>query len=293
MSIISKFRLVLCAATLCISACATNSNRFDPTIAPDTVPATTTTIFSDLPFGAARLEQAISDASDLPSDWTPQGPGSSSLTDILYPSTGIGFGNCGGPNRDELMNRFGIAAWAWSPIYATSNGALSSMGIFEFPTTSDASKFLEAIKNSGACGSETYSARELGDDEFQDDTPDEYRVNMIPGSENLTQWSINASYSTGQVLPSAKASGFTFLNTWGYSTRLSGQNLETKNIQVGAYEQYQNILLRFGIIGQCCTVGLTNSQAMGTDSTPSLESVDEFASKVRKDILASLQLPSP
>lgn len=281
--------LVSFAAVLVLTACTGGASEASPSTFNE--PLTTTTTIVDRALGVALLSQAIPSPEDLPSGWTAQGSGESSLTEILKPKTGTGFGICGGPNRDELLKRYGVVSWAWSPaLTPPSEGDYGYIGLFEFPTSSEAARFMDAISMAGACGSETYTARELGEGETQETTPEEARIAFFSGSDNTTKWSISANYSIGGALPSSKAPGHTSLTTLEYSARNSGNNFGVLEQTVHAYEQYQNVVIRFELRGRCCLYGFANTEGYPDDTRPSLLLLDDLATKVRNKLLVSLSL---
>lgn len=281
--------LVSFAAVLGLTACTGGAGEASPSTLNE--PLSTTTTVVDRPLGVALLTQAIPSPVDLPNGWTAQGSGDSSLTEILNPKTGKGLGLCGGPNRDELLKRYGVVAWAWSPaLTPPSEGDYGYIGIFEFRTSSEAARFMDAISMVGACGSETYTARELGEGETQETTPEEARVAFFSGSDNTTKWSISANYSIGGSLVSSKAPGHTSLTTLEYSSRFSGNNFGVLEQTVYAYEQYQNVVVRFELHGRCCLYGFANTEGYLDDTRPSLLLLDGLATKVRNKLLVSLSL---
>lgn len=289
----SKLRLVpVVGLTISILAsCSGGTGGASPTTTTVPPATTTTTTVVDRPQGAAQLTQAIPGPMDLPSGWTAQGSASSSLTETLKPASGLGFGLCSGPNRDELLNRYGVIAWAWSPLLTPPNGGdYAYVGIFEFPSSDDAARFIEASSMQGACGSETYEARELGEGKSQEDTPETFRIDKFGGSDNTTKWKISASYSTGAALPSSKAPGYTALTTKENLARVGGKNYGDIDQQVLAYEQYQNVVLRFSINGGCCAFGYSNTETNKDDTRPTMSLLDELANQVRIKILTSLGL---
>ena len=252
---------------------------------------TTTTTIVDRPLGASALMEAIPDAMDLPSGWTASGNKDSSLTGTLEPETGLGLGVCGGPNRDEQLIRAGVVAWAWSPpLELPDAGEYAYIGIFEFPNSSAATQFIQGVSSNHGCGSEDWTAIELGDGKSQKDTPDKPRIDKFSGSDNSTKWDIRAAYSLGGSLPSSKAPGVSILTTWENLARVSGKNYGDKEQQVSSIEQYQNIVLRFSIFGRCCVYGFSNTGTNSDDTRPTLAALDEMASQVRLKILKSLGL---
>ena len=235
--------------------------------------------------------EAIPSAIDLPSGWTASGNKDSSLTGILEPKSGLGFGVCSGPNRDEQLIRSGVVSWAWSPpLELPGVGSYSYISIFEFPDSAAATRFNEAVSTNHVCGNEEWEAIELGKGKSADDTPDKPRFDKFDGSDNSTKWTIRAAYSVGGALPLSKAPGLTILTTWENIARVSGKNYGDNEQLVTSYEQYQNIVLRFSIFGRCCSYGFSNTDANSDDTRPTMADLDEMASQVRQKILISLAL---
>lgn len=286
----TKVSLIWLLPILVLSACS--GAAIDADASTSTAPATTTTTIVDRPLGASFLTEAVPGAMDLPSGWTASGTGSSSLTEILEPQSGLGFGVCSGPNRDEQLIRSGVAAWAWSPglFLPPSLGKYGHIAIFEFPDSAAATQFIEATSSNHACGSEEWKAIELGEGKSAKDTPDTPRVGRFDGSDNSTEWNVRVGYSVGSALPLSKAPGFTVLTTREYYARRSGTDFGDKEQTVVGYEQYQNIVLRFSITGGCCVFGYANSDTNNDDTRPTMAALDEMASQVRLKILISLGL---
>ena len=285
----TKGSLIWASLLLILSACS--GAAIDADASTSTALATTTTTIVDRPLGASVLLEAIPDAMDLPTGWTASGNKDSSLTGILEPASGLGFGFCSGPNRDEQLIRSGVVAWAWSPLLELpSAGKYSFIAIFEFPDSAAATQFIEASSSNAACGSEEWKAIELGEGKSAKDTPDTPRVSRFDGSDNSTKWDVRAAYSVGGALPSSKAPGLTVLTTWEYFARRSGTDFGDIEQQVLGYEQYQNIVLRFSIMGGCCIFGYANSETNSDDTRPTMAALDEMASQVRLKILVSLGL---
>ena len=280
MTIRAKSCLGLVSLTLMFTACSGGTN--------DAVPTTSTIV--DKAFGVSLLTQAIPGAMDLPVGWMASVMGDSSVTEQLESKTGLGFGICSGPNRDGLLQQNGVLAWAWSAQLASASGATGYVGIFEFPDSTSATRFMESTAAQYACGAETYEEMELGDDNSESETPDKPRVDKFIGSDNSSIWNVSASYSTGGPLASSTVPGLTLVNNWEYGTRLGGKDYGQKEQQIVAYEQYQNVLLRYSIYGGCCTYGFSNTDAISDDTRPTVVALDELAIHVRAKMLTALGL---
>lgn len=255
-----------------------------------TTPTTTTTIVLEKPFGVSLLSQSLPSALELPSGWTASGTAESSAGEALEPKSGKGFGVCGGPNRDLLLQQFGVVAWAWSPRLQPEKGGHAYIGTFEFPTAEAARNFLETTASQASCGSLTYEAVELGEGVSPSKNSKTPRFDGFSGSDNSSKWEVRDSYTVGGKLASSTTTGITTQTDTEYISKVNGKTYGQSERIVVAFEQYLNVVIRYSLIGDCCVYGYSNSEASKDDLRSSLTDLNAMAEQFRPALLEKLGL---
>jgi hypothetical protein len=250
----------------------------------------TTTTVLEKPFGVSVISQALPSALELPSGWTASGAAENSASGTLEPRSGNGFGICGGPNRDTLLQELSVVAWAWSPKLKSEKGGSASIGAFEFPTAEAAKNFIEKTATQASCGSLNYTAVELGEGVTPSKNSNTPRFNGFSGSDNSTKWEVRNSYTVGGKLASTATTGITTQLDIEYIAVKNGTNFGLSERYVIAFEQHLNIVIRYQLAGECCVYGYSNSEASPEDLRSSLSELNTMAEQFRPGILKKLGL---
>ena len=274
---VSFIAILVCA--LCLAGCSGSSSA-----------VTTTTIVLEKPFGVSVISQSLPSALELPTGWTASGAPQNSASGALDPKTGKGFGICGGPNRDMLLQQFGVVAWAWAPALQPEKGGSAYVGAFEFPTAVAAKNFIETTASQAACGSLTHTAVELGEGVTPSKNSKTPRFNGFSGSDNSTKWEVRNSYTVGGKLAAFTTTGITTQTDTEYIARLYGKTFGQSERNVVAYEQHLNVVIRYSLSGNCCTYGYSNSEAYKEDLRSSLSDLNSMVEQFRPAILKKLGL---
>ena len=253
-----------------------------------TTTITTTTVVLEKPFGAPLLIEALPSALELPSGWTASGKVEDSLGGSLDPRSGNGFGICGGPNRDQLLQQNGVVAWSSSQTLRPENGSHAWIYISEFPTAQAAKGFLEASASQASCESISYSATEIGEGVTVSKTSKAPRIDIFSGSDNSSKWKVSESYTVGGRLLSTPSLGMTRQTNIEYLLTRDGTSYGKAERTVVAYEQFMNLVIQFGMNGDCCVYGFTKSEARATDYRRSFSDLNAMAELFRPDLLRKL-----
>jgi hypothetical protein len=250
----------------------------------------TTTTVLERPFGVTVLSQSLPSALELPTGWTASGTAENSASGALEPKTGKGFGVCGGPNRDMLLQQFGVVAWAWAPSLQPEKGGYAYIGAFEFPTADAAKNFIETTASQASCGSLTHTAVELGEGVTPSKNSKTPRFDGFSGSDNSTKWEVRDSYTVGGKLASSTSTGMTTQTDTEYIAKLYGKTYGQSERNVVAFEQHLNVVIRYSLVGDCCVYGYSNSEASKEDLRSSLTDLNTMAGQFRPAILKKLGL---
>ena len=274
----SRFARLVLVASLA-SACSGGSNDASPT-----------TTIVEKPFGVTLISEAMPKAPDLPSGWTMSGNPENSAGGALDPKSGRGFGVCGGPNRDALLQQFGVVGWAWSPTLKPESEVYAHIGIFEFPTAQAAKSYIEAVASQRSCGNLTHEAIETGDNITPDQNSDTPRVDLFSGDDDQTKWEVREVYTTGGPLKSSPTFGITGQQDTEYIARVGGTTYGKNERAVTGHEQYLNLVIRYNIQSECCNYGFSNAESMPKDNRKSLADLEQMSQLFRSKILNKLSL---
>lgn len=193
-----------------------------PTVAPVTVAPTVAPVVPTVDV----LVAALPTASEAPQGFTPslEGPDTE-----LSPSTGQGFGMCGGGDADTRAQAANVIARAWSASYDSPSGLLW-VGLFSFPTPDDASAFLSSTATQATtCGAGlTYQVPESEWDIFSDDLD--------------ATWTVIENAGAGPATAPADEA-FQLTTQFASSTRYDGVNYTSTAGDIIQYERYGSIVL--------------------------------------------------